>query len=367
MTDEAKSQAAETDIQAHLKIWAAKCDEQLNEYLKNFSNQDKIDALLGNKTDYDYDIEAIQKGTLDPITYMLGLGGKRWRPVLMLDIISALGKDPDKYVKFSIIPEIIHNATLLHDDAEDNSAKRRGADAVHVKYGIDVAINTGALMYYMAPLFIFNEKDIDKDMAFSIIRIYQREMMRVHIGQSIDIAWHRALVDPFGVTERQYLQMVMSKTGVLARMAAMLGGVIGGADAGLTEALGRFGASIGVAFQIKDDLLNITPSQLADKKGGVGDDISEGKITLMVIKTFSVANAEDRTRLKEILTMHTKDWKLIDEAISIIDKYGAKEYCVKKAREITDAAWVKVDKLLPESDGKANLKKLSDFLINRDV
>ncbi|MGC8651997.1 MAG: polyprenyl synthetase family protein [Candidatus Micrarchaeia archaeon] len=361
------SHTGETDIQGHLKEWAVKCDEQINEYLESFSDQDMIDALLGSKTDYDYDIEAIKKGAIEPISYMLNLGGKRWRPVLMLDIISALGKDPDKYVKLAIIPEIIHNATLLHDDVEDGSEKRRGADAVYVKFGVDVAVNVGAMMYYMAPLFLFNDDEISKDTVFNIIKVYQREMLRVHIGQTTDIAWHRALVDPFGVTERQYLQMVLSKTGVLPRMSAMLGGIIGGADEKLIEALGRFGASIGVAFQIKDDLLNITQSPLAESKGGVGDDITEGKITLMVIKTFAAASAADKARLKEILSMHTKDKKLINEAISIIDKYGAKEYCAKKAKEIIDAAWADVDKLLPESKGKDNLKMLADFLINRSV
>ena len=367
MTSEVEPQGAGVDIQNHLKEWAAKCDEQINEYLKTFSDQSMIDKLLGSKTDYDYDIEAIRKSVIDPITYTLDLGGKRWRPILMLDIISALGKDPNKYVKPSIIPEIIHNATLLHDDVEDSSEKRRGADAVYVKFGVDVAVNVGATMYYMAPLFLFNENNLSKDTIFNMIKVYQREMLRVHIGQATDIAWHRALVDPFGVTERQYLQMVLSKTGVLPRISAMLGGIIGGADDELIEALGRFGASIGVAFQIKDDLLNITPSPLAESKGGVGDDISEGKITLMVIKTFSLASEVDRKRLKELLSMHTKDKKLINEAISIIDKYGAKEYCANKAREITDAAWADVDALLPESKGKDNLKMMADFLINRSI
>ncbi|MGC8537892.1 MAG: polyprenyl synthetase family protein [Candidatus Micrarchaeia archaeon] len=367
MTSEVEPQIVGADMQSHLKEWGAKCDEQINEYLKDFSDQSTIDNLLGSKTDYDYDIEAIRKGAIDPITYMLNLGGKRWRPVLMLDIISALGKDPNKYVKLAIIPEIIHNATLLHDDVEDSSEKRRGADAVYVKFGVDVAVNVGAMMYYMAPLFLFNDDSLSKETVFNIIKVYQREMLRVHIGQTTDIAWHRGLVDPFGVTERQYLQMVLSKTGVLPRAAAMMGGIIGGADDELVEALGRFGASIGVAFQIKDDLLNITPSQLAENKGGVGDDISEGKITLMVIKTFSAASDVDRERLKEILSMHTKDKKLINEAISIIDKYGAKKYCAKKAKEITDAAWSDVDKLLPESKGKENLKMLADFLINRSI
>lgn len=367
MTSEVEPQGAGVDIQNHLKEWAAKCDEQINEYLKTFSDQSMIDKLLGSKTDYDYDIEAIRKSVIDPITYTLDLGGKRWRPILMLDIISALGKDPNKYVKPSIIPEIIHNATLLHDDVEDSSEKRRGADAVYVKFGVDVAVNVGATMYYMAPLFLFNENNLSKDTIFNMIKVYQREMLRVHIGQATDIAWHRALVDPFGVTERQYLQMVLSKTGVLPRISAMLGGIIGGADDELIEALGRFGASIGVAFQIKDDLLNITPSPLAESKGGVGDDISEGKITLMVIKTFALASEVDRKRLKELLSMHTKDKKLINEAISIIDKYGAKEYCANKAREITDAAWAEVDRLIPESKGKDNLRMMANFLINRSI
>jgi geranylgeranyl pyrophosphate synthase len=122
-----------------------------------------------------------------------------------------------------------------------------------------------------------------------------------------------------------------------------------------------------VAFQLQDDLLNITESSVAESKGGTGDDITEGKITLMVVYTLSKASEVDRKRLRKILGMHTRNRKLISEAIAIIAKYGAEEYTKTLEGSIVKKAWVDVDKLLPDSDSKKRLKAMAEFLINRSL
>lgn len=354
-------------VQDYLRGMAGRIDEHIDSCLSAISSQAELDGLLGNRSDYSYDVEAIRMGVVEPIRYMLDLGGKRWRPALMLEVISALGKNPDDYMEFAILPEIAHNATLVHDDIEDNSLKRRGADATFVKYGLDVALNVGSIMYYMPVAFILNRGKVDERTKERIFEIYTREIVRVHLGQAIDIVWHRHMVDPLGITEEQYMQMVFSKTGVLPRMAAMLGGALAGADEQTIQALGKFGGTIGVAFQLQDDLLNITESKLSEGKGGVGDDISEGKMTLMVIRALRTAPEADRKRLLGILEAHTKDRTLIREAIAIIDRSGAKDYVTKKERELFDGAWSGLSDRLPESEGKERLRRLAEFLISRNV
>jgi geranylgeranyl pyrophosphate synthase len=285
----------------------------------------------------------------------------------MLTVIDALGKNSNDYIEFSLIPEIIHNATLIHDDIEDGSDFRRGAPAVHKKYGIDVALNLGDFMFYFPIVALLDSGNLDDKTKIRLLDVYQREMLKVTIGQATDIAWHNFLVDPLKVSESEYLQMSYSKTGVLSSMAAKLGAVLGGADDKMVNIIGSFGASIGVAFQLQDDLLNVTESSLSEGKGGVGEDITEGKITLMVIKTLEKANEKDKNRLVEILRSHTTDKDKIKEAIEILNSYGAIDYVKALEEKLVKDAWNNVDSLLPDSKAKSTLKSMTEFLINRSI
>lgn len=357
---------AKEGFEEYLKRRAEVVNAMLEEALQKESSDRYIQSLLG-RSGYKYDNEALTKSIFEPTWHLLGLGGKRWRPVLMLLVTEALGKNPEDYLEFALIPEVVHNATLLHDDIEDSSLTRRGQPAVHVKYGIDVGVNLGDFLYYFPVVALIDSKKLSAETKNKALNVYVREMLRVSVGQATDIAWHRALVDPFKINEDKYLQMVYSKSGVLARMAAQLGGVLAGADDETVEALGKFGATIGVAFQLQDDVLNIYESSVSDSKGGVGEDITEGKITMLVIHTLKHADENDRKRLAEILQMHTRDKALISGAISIIDKYGAKDYIKGLQERLVGEAWKGIDGRLPESEAKGRLKELAEFLIKRSL
>ena len=354
------------DVTAYLKGRAVAVDAAVREYLTNTANSRHLQNLLG-RSGYQYDQEAITKGIIDPALYLFSLGGKRWRPVLLLNVIDALGKDSSKFIEFSIIPEIIHNGTLIHDDIEDGSAMRRGAPAVHMKYGTDVALNLGDFMFYFPIVALLDSPKLTEHEKSRVLAIYQREMLKLSLGQATDIAWHRGLRDQSKVTEKQYLQMVYSKTGVLASMAAKIGAVLAGADDKTVEALGRFAASIGVAFQIEDDILNLKVCGVSKNKGAVGEDITEGKVTLLVIHALEKAKESDRERLLEILGMHTTDRRLIDNAISIINRYKSEEHAKEIEYKLIRDAWSSVDELLPDNDSKRMLKALAEYLINRTI
>ena len=356
---------AESDFEDYLKKRAEFINAKIREYLEVESSDRYIEKLLG-RAQYKYDNKAITKSVLEPSWYLLSLGGKRWRPVLMLLIIEALGKNPEDYLEFTMIPEIIHNATLVHDDIEDDSLTRRGSPAVHVKYGLDVAVNLGDFLYYFPVVALLDSKKLPMELKNKVLSIYVREMLRVCIGQATDIAWHKELVDPLGITADNYLEMVYNKTGVLARMSCQIAGALCGADDKLIEDLGLFGATIGVAFQLKDDVLNLYESKVSGSKGGVGEDITEGKITMLAIYAMQHADKKDKDRLLEILKMHTRDMELIAEAIAIITKYNARDYSEKLQEKILRESWDRIDKKLPESEAKRRIKQLSDFLINRD-
>ncbi|MEM2419875.1 MAG: polyprenyl synthetase family protein, partial [Candidatus Bathyarchaeia archaeon] len=295
-------------------------------------------------------------------------GGKRWRPTLFLLICEAFGKNPEDYIDYAIIPEVVHNGTLMIDDIEDSSEYRRGKPCTYKIYGLDIAINAGNAMYYLPLLPLMeNREKIGAEKLAKIYEIYVQEMINLSLGQAMDVAWHKGLANADQISEEDYLQMCAYKTGTLARMAAKIAAVLADADDELVEKLGLFAESIGVAFQIQDDVLDLTGEEFAEKKGGRGQDITEGKRTLMVIHTLKVANAEDRRRLIEILNMHTTDQKLRDEAIAIMQKYGSIDYAKNFAKRIVEESWRNVEKLLPPSDAKEKLNAFAKFLIERKI
>lgn len=353
-----------TSFDDYLKEKGKLINEKLEEYITRQTSERYIEKLLG-RSGYKFDHEAMAKAVFEPGWYLITAGGKRWRPVLMYIVMEALGANPDDYIEFTLIPEVIHNATLVHDDIEDGSETRRGNPTVHIKYGVDVAVNLADFMYFFPIVSMVDSKKLSNETKQRALEVYAREMLRVSTGQAIDIAWHRHLVDPYKITEDMYLEMVYDKSGVLARMAAQLGAVIAGADKATVEVLGKFAATAGVAFQIQDDYLNIYPSKVADSKGGVGDDISEGKLTIFVIHALHKLPEKDRSRLIEILKMHTKDRALIDEAIALIDKSGAKDRAKEVQEKLVKEAWSSVDKMLVPSTAKERLHQLAEFLVIR--
>jgi geranylgeranyl pyrophosphate synthase len=353
-------------IADYIKRRAEKVNVKINRYLTDKSSVRYLETLLG-RSGYSYDRRAIEKAVLEPSRYLFGRGGKRVRAVLMLTIMDALGKDSEEFIEFSLIPEVIHNGTLIHDDIEDASDMRRGAESIHVKYGLDVALNLGDFMFFFPVIALLDSKKTGRDQKMKVLEIYQREMLRLSIGQATDIAWHNNSITADSVSEPQYLEMAYLKTGVLTGMAAKIAGVLCGADDQLIEALGKFGATLGVAFQLQDDILNMSESRLSDLKGGAGEDVTEGKVTLLTVKTFETAEKGDRDRLKAILEMHTKDPGAIDEARSIIRKYNAEEYVRQLQLDLMKNAWESVDRLVKDSEAKTRLKEMADFLINRTV
>jgi geranylgeranyl pyrophosphate synthase len=316
---------------------------------------------------YSYNLEPLNKAVAEPIWDMLDRGGKRWRPALFLLICEALGKDSDCCLDFSIIPEVIHNGTLIIDDIEDSSKLRRGKPCTYKIFQIDIAVNAGNAMYYLPLLPLMAQKaKLTPEMQRDIYEVYVQEMINLSMGQAMDIAWHRGIANADKLGEEDYLQMCAYKTGTLARMAAKIAAVLAGANKPLVEKLGRFAESIGVAFQMQDDILDITGVEFAKKKGGVGQDITEGKRSLMVIYTLKKANSADKKRLIEILNMHTSDQALRDEAIALMQKYNAVEHVKHTAERIVEESWSEAEKLLPTPEAKEKLKQFAEFLIKRN-
>jgi geranylgeranyl diphosphate synthase, type I len=354
------------NIEKFLEEKAPLIDKAIEKYVPRKFTKDSILFKVAPPM-HSYNLEPLNKAIADPIWDMLDRGGKRWRPVLFLLICEALNNNSDFCLDFSIIPEVIHNGTLVVDDIEDASELRRGKPCTYKIYQMDIAVNAGNAMYFLPLLPLMTQKSkIAPEIQRDVYEVYVQEMINLSLGQAMDISWHRGIANADQLCEEDYLQMCAYKTGTLARMAAKMAAVLAGADKPLVDKLGRLAESIGVAFQMQDDILDLTGVDFAKKKGGVGQDITEGKRTLMVIYTLGKATDADRRRLLEILNMHTSEQALRDEAIALMQKCGAIEHVKLAAERMVEESWIETEKLLPTPQAKEKLKAFAEFLIKRN-
>jgi geranylgeranyl pyrophosphate synthase len=340
-------------------------DGEMEKIVPRVANQDYLERIFG-KARYEYDLSAIQNALNRPVWDFLDRGGKRWRPALFFLIAEALGGDVRRLQEFSVIPELVHNGSIMIDDVEDGGELRRGLPCTHRTFGVDVAINAGNFLYFMPLLFFMeNRGRFDDKIALRVVRIYAQEMTNIHAGQAMDIWWHKGNQTP---NEAQYMQMCAYKTGTLSRASARFAVALSEGSVEEEEKIGRFAEAIGVAFQIQDDILDIVSSGKDREKFGkaAGNDIKEGKRTLLVIHALGKASEGDRRRLSEILDSHGGDPSLTEEAISILNRYGSVEYARQKSRELVLSAWAEIEPLLRETDAKRKLKDFVSFLVERD-
>jgi len=348
-------------LEKFLKESAKNIDEELEKFFPKKITAKWVSQYLGDP-EFSFDENSSQKAVVDPIWDFLARGGKRWRPTLMLLACEAVGGNKKEAMPFTVIPELVHNGTIMVDDVEDNSSLRRGKQSTHLIYGVDVAINAGNAMYFLPLVTLINDNNISTEQKVTIYDLYAKELLKLSFGQAMDIYWHNGHSD---VTEQQYLQMTSYKTGSLSRLAVGLGAILGKGSKKQISVLSDFATSLGVAFQIHDDVLNLKPVKDWGKE--IGDDIQEGKRTLIIIHAFSVISPGKKNRLTKILDAKKNTAAEIKEAISILDESGSIDYAKKFAKDIVVESWLNLSKCLDESDAKKMLKEFADYVIKRKI
>lgn len=354
------------EIEARLDECTKYVDAIIERYIPRSFDEQSLKCTFG-PLHYEYDVEAANLSMADPIWDLLDRGGKRWRPFLFLLICEVLGEEPSRFADFSMLIEMVHNGSLMVDDIEDSSDLRRGQPCVHKKFGVDIAINAANAMYYIPLLaFLRNKEVADAPTMLRAYEAYSQELINIHLGQGMDITWHRGLAEADNISEGQYLQMCSLKTGTLSRLSARLAAIFCDAGEELTEKLGTLAECLGIGFQIQDDILNLTARSGKNQfvEDYVGSDITEGKRTIMVIHTLHHGKGSDR--LLELLNLHTRDKDLIHEAIEILEANGSIAYARKKAIEIVSQAWEDVRDDLPQSEAKETLADFILFAVERD-
>ncbi|MBE6493756.1 MAG: polyprenyl synthetase family protein [Methanosphaera stadtmanae] len=294
----------------------------------------------------------------DASTHLVKAGGKKLRPALEVLACQAVGGETEKALKAAASLELIHTFSLIHDDIMDNDDTRRGMPAVHKVWGEPMAILAGDTLFAKAYETIIKTADdnIPYERVIDALRVEVDACIKICEGQALDMEFE----DTFEVSEEDYLNMIYKKTGALISAATSAGAIIGGASTYQIEALTNYGKSLGIAFQIQDDYIDLTGDESIGKP--VGSDLVEGKKTIMVIHALQKANPEDHDRLIELLTAH--DESIIPEAMEILNKYGAINYARALAYDNVIHAKESLT-LLPDSEAKNTLMKLADFVFNR--
>jgi len=289
----------------------------------------KVFGDIGNKADPDS-----MNTLLAPLRELLFRGGKRWRPLLMMLFCEALG-GKDASVPLAPIIEFSHNASLIHDDIEDDSDERRGKPSVHKIYGVDVAINSGSFFYFLASSCIESCDFKNKEL---IYKLWTECMRKLHLGQSMDIHWHRnfSLIPSIG----DYFFMCSMKTGSLARLSIQLGVLAADIpelsidnDKLFVPIMSDAVDKIGVGFQILDDVKNLRTGVPGKKRG---DDIVEGKKSLPVILYLNKFpdKKEQIFRYFEAAKSKSISAPEIDEMIYTLSLEGVLDEAEKKGKSL---------------------------------
>lgn len=294
----------------------------------------------------------------DAVWYHLNTGGKRLRPLLAILTCEALGGETKKVLPFAAACEILHSWLLIHDDIEDGDKVRRNQPALWVKYGLAHGINVGDYMSQKVFELILNSKkyNVDNETVFKLIDAMTTTAIRTSEGQTMDMN----LRDNNSPSEAEYMKMIMGKTGYYMTVP-LVGGAIVAKRENMVNHLIEFGKCIGPAFQISDDILDLTEGK---GRGEIGRDIKEGKRSIVVIHCLSKCNKDEKTKLLGILNKPVESTTNSDVlyAKKLFEKHGSIEYSRKRSEQLIVNA-KKITKKMPELEEILNF--FADYVINR--
>lgn len=290
----------------------------------------------------------------EPARDLLLRGGKRWRPLLMVLTAEAFGGERSAKRAYGLTPvvEFPHTGSLIIDDIEDGSDWRRGRPAVHTIYGTDLSINAGNLLYYL-PTTEIDAAEMGDDLRLEVYRIYARFLRRVHLGQGLDIVWHRDSGCVRLPEIDEYLQMCRFKTGCLAGMSAEIGAAVGGCEQSLIRQVGKIAELLGVGFQIRDDVINLESGNPGKQRG---DDIIENKKSLPILLHLK-SRPEDLPLIVEAFAEAKEKGceagtSAIERVISRLQDSGALARACERAEELLDEVLRSIGEIYPDCEAR---------------
>ena len=295
----------------------------------------------------------------DPIKYVLSLGGKRIRPVLMLLAYNLYKDDPESILMPAVGLETYHNYTLLHDDLMDNADLRRGHETVHKKWDANKAILSGDSMLVLAYQRI---QQCDANHLQAVLDVFTETALEIGEGQEYDMTFETRN----DVTEDEYIEMIRLKTSVLLACAVKIGAILADASEEDIKNLYKFGEQLGLAFQLQDDLLDVYGDPAVFGKA-IGGDITSNKKTYMLINAVNRANETQRAELMRWITASefNRDEK-VRAVTALYDQIGIRQLCEQKINFYFDECRKYLAKVGVSDERKRMLLDYTDEMMKRN-
>jgi geranylgeranyl diphosphate synthase type II len=293
------------------------------------------------------------------VEYLLKLGGKRLRPVLVLMASEAFGKNPEEGLPAALCVEVFHNFTLMHDDIMDDAPLRRGEVTVHEKWDINTGILSGDVMLIQAYQFL---EDYPNNLQVKLTQLLSKTAIEVCEGQQYDIDFESQKA----VTIDAYLKMIKLKTAVLVGCSLKMGAWIGGASDEDAQLMYDFGVLLGIAFQVQDDYLDAfgDPETFGKQIGG---DIIENKKTILFHKTMEKGTPDQKAELLYWFenTSSEEASKKIEEVKALFESTGAAKHSREFVEFYTHKAFEKLDRVNLKPETRAAFKAFGQNLMER--
>ncbi len=300
------------------------------------------------------------KNLYEPIQYILGLGGKRLRPILTLLTAEIFNCEYKKALDAALSVEVFHNFSLVHDDIMDDAPLRRGKQTVHEKWDLNVGILSGDAMLIMAYQLFESYNPVRFQ---SLAKLFSTTAIKVCEGQQFDIDFETRL----DVSIPEYLKMIEYKTAVLIGAAMKMGAIVADAPQDDQDGIYNFGKNLGIAFQLQDDYLDVfgDPNSFGKQVGG---DIIENKKTYLYLKALEFTEGTENNKLLELFSSNSNNVSLKVEAVKDIFISSGSAKATKQAiSDYTTKAFSLLEDLDISEDKKHILKEFGEELLKRDV
>lgn len=302
------------------------------------------------------------EGLYEPVDYILQLGGKRLRPVLVLMGYQLFEANYKAALPLSMAVEVFHNFSLVHDDIMDAAPLRRGKPTVHQHYGLNTGILSGDVMLILCYEYLLKVEK--KHLVADLVAVFNEMAIKVCEGQQYDMDFETRQ----DVTIPSYLMMIEYKTAALIECSLALGGILAEAGSDNIKHLRAFGRNIGLAFQMQDDILDTfgDPEKFGKKVGG---DILNNKKTFLVLKAMELATEEDQENLAAWMrtTTEVDEEEKITAVRALFRKWQVHELAMKKMDQYQQTAFEQLNQVQAPAAKKQILFDLADQLLVREV
>lgn len=324
----------------------------------NLGTREILDLLQADLEAVEREVGLESVASVEAVTtishYLQNGGGKRLRPILVLLVARMLGNGADSAIRMAAVVEMIHCATLIHDDVIDDAKTRRGRPSANVLWGNQRSVLAGDWLYMQAFNVALKERNFQiLDLLINLTQLMvEGELLQLERTGQLDI------------TEADYMELVHRKTASLFSTCARLGAMVSHAGELTETRLGEFAWNLGMAFQLVDDILDFTSNEATLGKP-VGSDLREGKLTLPVIYAMERASAQERQLIETVVRDGGYQRVSLAEVIDLIERHGGLQRARERAQAFADKAREAILQF-PESPFQKALQHVTEIVTQRD-